>query len=288
VFGACINCHVDGIASSRPPTQSGKYSNLCGSCHNASAPWSPVTNVDHTQTFGYCVDRHDGNVAIGKSTSHVITTNICEACHGFSDWFLNSMDHNLNSTKNTPQYVVNEGISGETTGGTLDTRINSILERHDGLNKALIMLGINDLTSISSGLHCSDSNCNGTYKGNLQSLINTFDPGVTPIIDLPPPVFDTDDPLSGRKYIEVIKTQLTGNYEVRPDYYTYFLSADEDRGSLFNDKVHPNAMGHVMLAHIWSYHLNENTGLPTRNELPFVMEDLCIKLTSSACEVPLL
>ena len=206
----------------------------------------------------------------------------------------------LNTSKSTPQFVFNEGISGETTNGTLNNRINSILERQYNANKALIMLGTNDssgLTPIDSGFDCTGAGCDGTYRGNMQAIIDLLlSNGITPIIAYPPPAFGDK---AGRNktilrnvelglegYIPVIQTKLSG-HQIGPDFYSYFLDAGQDRISLFIDDLHPNALGHLLMAHLWDHYLNGNTSLPTRSQLPLVLEDICIRLTSASCETPL-
>ena len=41
----------------------------------------PVVVVDHTQVIGVCASCHDGAIAIGKSATHIQSTDICDACH---------------------------------------------------------------------------------------------------------------------------------------------------------------------------------------------------------------
>ena len=49
----------------------------------------------------------------------------------------------LTTATGRPQIVFNEGIPGETSSD-LDLRIDSILDRHPGANKVLMMIGTND------------------------------------------------------------------------------------------------------------------------------------------------
>ncbi len=49
----------------------------------------------------------------------------------------------LTTTTGLPQIVFNEGILGD-TASDLNGRIDSILDRHPGANKVLMMIGTND------------------------------------------------------------------------------------------------------------------------------------------------
>jgi hypothetical protein len=97
-----------------------------------------------------------------------------------------------------PVIVYNEGIGGDESVDTAFTRVDSIIERHPGAQDALVMLGTNDtLASIPSGSGCSGGACNGTFKGNMQSLANTLAAaGSTVYIATPPPVFGVSTPFA--------------------------------------------------------------------------------------------
>jgi len=201
----------------------------------------------------------------------------------------------LNTSEATPQMVHDEGISGDTSSKLLNLRILSILERRIDATKALVMLGTNDSGGsipIPSGLGCSGNGCNGTYKGNMQAVIDLLNAsGVSPVIALPPPNLTKANALSSSRnallqdYITVINTELTG-HQVGPDFYSYFLTVAENRNSLF-DNVHPNGLGHVLMSRLWHHYLTGNSTLPTRSQLPFVLEGFCLRLTSSACVDPM-
>ncbi|MDT8384252.1 MAG: hypothetical protein RRB22_07545, partial [Gammaproteobacteria bacterium] len=61
-----------------------------------STAWTPVNPlVDHAQVLGTCASCHDGVIAIGKSGSHINTSDICEACHNSTAWVpVFIVDHN--------------------------------------------------------------------------------------------------------------------------------------------------------------------------------------------------
>ena len=181
-----------------------------------------------------------------------------------------------------PNIVINEAIGGDESADTAFTRVNSILARNAGANRALLLLGTNDAGAmIPSGTGCSGSACAGTYKGNMQSLVDALvADGLEVWVGLVPPAFGSGDvpygsPLTAvrntdyvQAYNQVIQTELTG-IQVGPDFFGYFLGPAVNRFSLFSDTLHPNALGHVVMAQLW------HNALTGRNDpLPFVLENL--------------
>jgi lysophospholipase L1-like esterase len=189
----------------------------------------------------------------------------------------------LESSLLKPVIVYNEGIGGDESADAAFVRINSILARHPGSNHALVLLGTNDsLASIPSGSGCSGAACSGTFKGNMQALINTLNAaGKTVSIARVPPVFGSGgvpfpNPLTAARntnyvqpYNSVIATELTG-YQTGPDLFSYFLSAAVNRFSLFADTLHFNALGHLVFAHLWHNALNPGSAVP----MPFILDEL--------------
>ena len=191
----------------------------------------------------------------------------------------------LNTSFGYPNIVVNEGIGGDESADTAFLRINSILARNPNSNKALILLGTNDANLlIPSGLGCSGAACNGTFKGNMQSLINTITAtGKEAWIALTPPVFGSSssttpysDPATAphntdyiQEYNQVISTELT-NRQIGPNFYAYFLGGGSNRYSFFDDNLHPNSLGHMIMAYLWFNALNPGSPKP----LPFVLHGL--------------
>ncbi|MGE3480676.1 MAG: putative Ig domain-containing protein [Gammaproteobacteria bacterium] len=188
----------------------------------------------------------------------------------------------LEDSLSIPVIVYNEGIGGDESVDTAFSRVDSILARHPGADKALVLLGTNDaLAGIPSGVGCSGSSCNGTYKGNLQNLINTLTAaGYAVYVALPPPIFGTSTPFANPasasintnfilQYHSAVTNELT-NRQLGPNLYSYFLGAGLNRFSLFSDVWHFNALGHKVVAHLW--HNALNPGSPVA--VPFVLDDL--------------
>jgi len=83
ILGSCASCHDGSTATGKPTTHINSSDN-CDACHaTAPTPWAPVaaSSVDHNEVIGTCASCHDGATAIGKSTTHMSTTDVCEACH---------------------------------------------------------------------------------------------------------------------------------------------------------------------------------------------------------------
>ena len=194
----------------------------------------------------------------------------------------------LNTTNLNPTNIVfNEGIGGDETFDAAFTRIKSILDRHPGTNKVLILLGTNDsLAAIPPGLGCTGAACNGTFKGNLQTLVdkirwadfptNTVASNITPFVALTPPVFNAADPWTStiNSRIKNYNTAITGEIVgIQPgvDFFSFFLpSAIKNYRSLYSDTLHPNSLGYVMMANLWHNVLDPANSLP----LPFILDDL--------------
>ena len=88
VVGSCFSCHNGTIATGKSPTHFAT-SNNCDSCHTTLV-WKPVPSkqFDHTQAVGACFTCHNGTKApaVGKTPTHMTTTNTCDACHTTVVW----------------------------------------------------------------------------------------------------------------------------------------------------------------------------------------------------------
>ena len=177
----------------------------------------------------------------------------------------------LNTATGAPNQVINEGVSGDTTGEAFNLRILSDIERNPDSNRALLLLGTNDTRitgPLPSGAGCVGAACDNTFKGNMLGIINALlAAGRERVyVGLIPPTFGNTvnsaphvDPINAgrnattRSFNNVIINELvpmTG-VELGPDFYSCFLSAAENRFSLFAENIHPNALGYEMMAHLW-------------------------------------
>ncbi len=202
-----------------------------------------------------------------------------------SQSFQASLTDLLDDSTSPANVVFNEGIGGDRSDDTAFERVDSILSRHPEMDTALVMLGTNDtLAAMPSGMGCSGAACNGTYKGNMQTLIdklrwanyptNTVPSGIQILVAEPPPVFAGTNPWNSstnnrlRDYNTVITSELTGT-TAGPDFFSYFMpNASSNYESLFQDDYHPNSLGYEVMAALW------HNALASPVALPFVLDDL--------------
>jgi lysophospholipase L1-like esterase len=214
--------------------------------------------------------RGDYYVAVGDSLTNGFRDNYAAdntsldgriiAMQGFEA----NLNNLLTTTVSVPHIVFNEGIGGDESKDVLDNRINSVLERHPGANRMLILLGTND-----SRVGIEREN----YRQNMQTLVNRIvADGKEAIVALVPSRFeadgnpDIDRNQTIREYNDAI---LELNYtEVGPDFYDYFLGQGKNRSSLFTDSVHPNGLGYAVMAYLW------NNSLTGNSTFPFIVESL--------------
>jgi len=313
---------VSAVVLNAPPTASVEFDldgTLCSAVTETSpgyftASCTALTQAEHTVTAtlrdGVTI-ASDSNamvgssaevrIAVGDSLSNGVTDTINTDNKSLDgkvigeQGYVAVLQDLLGVSRAAPQMIYNEAVPGDESW-ELEPRLFSILARRPEATIAQITIGTNDAGAtlpIPSGLGCSGAACNGTYKENVQNLINTLTAaGVTPVISLVPPTFGSSTPLTDSRnlltqdYNSVLLNELsipaTG-----PDLYSYFLSASQNRISLFADSLHFNGLGYVIVARLWEHYLNGATSLPTRAQLPIVLEDICVRLTSTACQDPL-
>jgi lysophospholipase L1-like esterase len=167
-------------------------------------------------------------------------------------------------TPASPALVWNEGVGGDTSFQTLDTRIDSILERHPSAQSAFVLLGANDAMQslpTPSGAGCApgDACYAGSYKESMQGIVDVLNAaGITVWVVPPPPAFGSGvtgaiyaDPLATsrnallREYGQAVR-ELSGSVNVGPDLFKCFLE-EENLFSLFDDNVHLNGLGNWVL-----------------------------------------
>lgn len=168
--------------------------------------------------------------------------------------------------------VINEGHPGDRLIRVLDERIPVMFRKRRHADAALLLIGTNDSSafeSTPSGAGCSGANCTGTLKGRLLRVIaKLHDHGRETVhVALIPPAWGPDpsslfsDPLSSEaernhriiQYNQVIAREIATQPGVAlgPDFFSCFLSSDNNRFSLFYDHLHPNALGNLVMATLW-------------------------------------
>ncbi len=174
----------------------------------------------------------------------------------------------------TEVVAFNEGIGGDTTNDTDVTRLQSIIDRHDEASIALVQLGTNDANSLRSA---------NNFENDMQSIVNRLGTeGMEVRVATLPPILDATDGLSSTRnqridqYNTRITDDLTGTLP-GADIWG-FLAPDDDsdgtadriRTDLYADDLHPNALGHAIIAQLWyNILLGDSTGTTI---VPFVAD----------------
>ena len=76
----CVNCHNGELVDPGKSPDHLATSNMCQACHTPQGA-AIIPFADHLEVFGSCSECHNGIKAIGKSTSHALTTAECNDCH---------------------------------------------------------------------------------------------------------------------------------------------------------------------------------------------------------------
>ena len=98
VPGTCNSCH-NGILAVGKSTSHVQSSEQCESCHSVNA-WLPLLvgppttqpppqsglPLDHVLFTSNCISCHNGTTASTKNTTHILTTDVCSACHSPFSW----------------------------------------------------------------------------------------------------------------------------------------------------------------------------------------------------------
>ena len=263
--------------------------------HKIDAILRDASNIEVTRDTNDDVSTSgDYFVAVGDSISNGIGDNYAAdniarfgriiAFQGFEAPLTDKLNNNEAVTNNL---VANEGVGGDESFDAAFTRVESILARHPGATEMLVLLGTNDaLSTIPSGLGCSGAACDGTFKGNMQILVdklrwldypaNTIPSNITPLVSLTPPAWHSITPWTSstndriRNYNTVIKTEISG-VSVGADLFGYFMpSSTRNYASLFADNLHPNGLGTEVVSCLLYNAVNTTNPLP----LPFVLDDL--------------
>ena len=95
VNGPCIDCHYGNSPYGGQGVNHIHTSNECQQCHS-TLTWIPNTAVDHNEVVGMCSSCHNNTIANGKASTHMPTTDVCEACHKDGagvTWDTTTVDH---------------------------------------------------------------------------------------------------------------------------------------------------------------------------------------------------
>jgi lysophospholipase L1-like esterase len=167
--------------------------------------------------------------------------------------------------------IKNEGIIGETSFDGL-TRLPTVLSRHPDAEFYLVMFGMNDArpslpVPSGLGLTLDDEDYNGTYKDNMQQIIDLIHSAGAEVslAKIPIALADTysdenlyEDPDQGARSVlikeynmvidELVSNPLNRIAVTPPDFYSYFRDHYEDE---YSDNIHPNGLGYRSIARLW-------------------------------------
>ena len=206
-------------------------------------------------TFGFGDDIASDDTSIdGRNTGGGYTPNLNDA---------------LTSAKGYPHTVENEGVQGDTS---IDgaAGINAVISRHPEANFYLLKFGMNDArptetTPSGLGLSSGDAGYNGTFKDNMQQMIDAITAaGAT--VALAKVNIALGDSASGSQYnnpetgartVNIIEFNLVIDELVSenslaitpPDFFDFFL---QNNPSEYFDNIHPNGDGYDSMADLWA------------------------------------
>ena len=158
---------------------------------------------------------------------------------------------NLTATTGLPQIVFNEGIGG-LVAPQLEARMDSILQRHPGANKVLLLIGTNDSNSgvsasaFATSVGAIASKIDDTYGKQvwLARIMPTYENPA------PPWILDTTRNSNITNYNESIVTiagaDINDKTFLGPNFYTIFYD-----DSQYIDYLHPNNDGYGDMADGW-------------------------------------
>ena len=156
------------------------------------------------------------------------------------------LSNKLTDTTGLPQIVFNEGIAGETAADMVN-RIHSILARHPGANKVLMMIGTNDSYNVPAATF-------GTRVGTIATTIENN--GNQLWIAKPMKTYLSSDPTvpddvrndlldQYNLHIDMIVSSHTHTSD-GPNFYSLF-----DTTVYYFDHLHPNNTGYGIMADQW-------------------------------------
>lgn len=141
-------------------------------------------------------------------------------------------------------FVVNTGISGNTTNDILD----SFYERVTQFSPAVVflMIGMNDCARKNIGISLFNENLN-------QAIYKIRDIGAIPVLQTPNTIVSSKNPMRAEliHYVDIIRKVAVKNSVVLIDHYAYWenqYSQGIDTSNLLNDAIHPNQRGHFQIA----------------------------------------
>lgn len=174
--------------------------------------------------------------------------------------FIPALNNILTAKLGRPHDILNFGYSGESSAGAL-IRTPKFLRVRPRDTVFLIALGINDANSglvpSGQGLNPGDSGYSGTFKANLQALIDLFRDSsngrtvylakVSFLLSPPRPPSVITDLIAYNVAIDELVVS-NGITVVPPDLFTFFQT---NPSQLQADGIHPTGSGHKSVSTLW-------------------------------------
>jgi lysophospholipase L1-like esterase len=149
-----------------------------------------------------------------------------------------------------PIVIHDEGIGGDTSADGAG-QIQRILQKHRDAIRFLILYGTNDAEPTGQGLHPGSSGYAGTFKDNMQRIINDIkSAGKIPVLAKVPPELESPQRNAQLQSYNTVIDELVSENNISvspPDFYSYFSAHPEE----FADSLHPNGVGYQSMARIW-------------------------------------
>jgi lysophospholipase L1-like esterase len=248
----------------------------------AVAVGSPAFLSHRYDAIGDSITRGDDDYTAGDNLG--ISTPLVRSSAGWTA-LLTEM---LVDATGSPNLVGNEGISGDRVTDVWNARLFSIINRNPESDRALVMLGSNDSNTFNT-TSVAD------YTTNLQNIIDELllsrD---TVYVALLPPAWGRNtnpstiyqDPLAASAernqntiaFNNAIQGLLPqAGVQLGPDFFSCFLTPTVNRFSLFDDPLHPNALGYRFMAALWRDALVAGPVAAPMDPCPspiFILEDL--------------
>jgi lysophospholipase L1-like esterase len=178
-----------------------------------------------------------------------------------------------------PHDIVNEGVGGDRSANGL-AFIPTALGLYPGAKKYLLQYGTNDSdvtwapVPSGRGLYPGNAGYPGTYKHNMQQMIDAINNAGKKVCLAKLPITLGDSPFSVpypdpdnaarnvliREYNQVIDELVNDPSNAitvaPPDFYNYFKSIDPVTGNprytdQYADNLHPNGLGYQSMANLW-------------------------------------
>jgi lysophospholipase L1-like esterase len=219
---------------------------------------TPVTGIAaHDQAIQVGIG--DYYVAMGDSITRgfgdsVFSDDVSQDGRNTGGGYTPILEDLLTAAKGYPQTVMNEGLGGTTSADGV-ALIPQLLQKHPNAQRFLIMYGTNDSVPSGLGLQPDDPSYPGTFKDNMQRIIDAINSaGKVAILAKAPVVLPVDDVRDTMiQNYNLVVDELVANPANQipvapPDFHAYFATQYTTE---YSDALHPNGFGYQSMANLW-------------------------------------